>query len=51
MNFLQKSVPSKFMTIIMNKVFDIIECPYPLKYELIFKSQYTERYGIEGIAL
>ena len=38
---------------IMNKVFDIIESPYPLRNELIFKSRniHTARYGIETAAL
>ena len=35
---------------IINKIFDIIECPYPLKNELRFKSRNicTTRYGIEA---
>ena len=38
---------------IMNKVFDIIESPYPLRNELRFKSRNirTVRYGIETAAL
>ena len=37
---------------IMNEVFDFIECRYPLRIELRFKSQdiRTVRYGIETAA-
>ena len=38
---------------IMNEVFDIIECPYPLRNELRFKSRNsrTVRHGIKTTAL
>ena len=37
---------------IMDEAFGIIECPFPLRNELRFKSQniYTVRYGIETAA-
>ena len=37
---------------IMNKVFDVIECRYPLRNELTFKLQNIRivRYGIETAA-
>ena len=42
----------KLVPEIMNEVFDIIESPYPLRNELILKSQNirTVRYGIETAA-
>ena len=45
-------VKMKLAPEIMNEVFDIIESPYPLRNELILKSQNirTVRYGIETAA-
>ena len=42
----------KLATEIMNEVFDIIECPYPLRNELRFKLRNicAEKYGIETAA-
>ena len=51
-NFRYKKVKMKLAPEIINEVFDFIECRYPLRNELRFKSRNirTVRYGIETAA-